>query len=250
MSAAWTPFGAAVVIVLSGSLFSGAAPAGAAPQARQSPTGPMDAPQPTASPIERLSPGQFRIGNIRIDTGKREITVNGVVNEARTLEFIAGTKNGFKNYESALELDTNAVNFNLALILLGLDPAHAVVPKIHLDPTPPKGDAVDVFVEWDENGKRRSIRGEELVYNEETKKTLPQGPWVYTGSAFVARANRYLADVDGTLIGFVHSPSTIIENPAPLVGPYGANQINPALNLKPGTPVRLTVRALGPAPSK
>jgi hypothetical protein len=246
MSAARRYVGATPGLVLAVATLMAAAP----PQARQAPTGPLDKPQPIASPIERVSPGQFRVGNIRIDTGKREITVNGVVNDARTLEFIAGTKGGFKNYESALELDTNAVNFNLALILLGLDPARAVVPKMHLDPTTPKGDPVEVWVEWEENGRRRLVRGEELVYNEETKKTIPEGPWVYTGSAFVARANRYLADVDGTLIGFVHSPSTIIENPAPLVGPYGANQINPALNLKPGTPVRVTVRALGPPPTK
>ena len=238
--------GTVAALALAGVALLAAAP----PQGRQSPTGPMDNPQPTASPIERLSPGLFRIGNIRIDTGKREIAVNGVVNDARILEFVAGTKGGFKNYETALELDTNAINFNLALILLGLDSARAVLPKMHLDPTPPKGDPVDVLVEWEENGRRRSIRGEELVYNEETKKTLPVGPWVYTGSAFVARANRYMADVDGTLIGFVHSPSTIIENPAPLVGSYGANQINPALNLKPGAAIRVIVRALGPAPSK
>ena len=104
--------GAAAAFFLAGATLVGAAP----PQA-QSPTGPMDKPQPAASPIERLSPGLFRIGNIRIDTSKREISVNGVVNEARTLEFIAGTKGGFKNYETALELDTNAINFNLALIL-------------------------------------------------------------------------------------------------------------------------------------
>src|SRR5688572_13346036 len=157
--------GAAAVFLLGATLVS------AAPPQAQSPTGPMDKPQPAASPIERLSPGLFRIGNIRIDTGKREISVNGVVNEARTLEFIAGTKGGFKNYESALELDTNAINFNLALILLGLDSARAVPPKRHLDPDPPKGDPVDVFIEWQENGRPRVIRAEELVYNEEAKQT-------------------------------------------------------------------------------
>jgi hypothetical protein len=236
----------AVAVFLFATALVGAAPQ----QAGQSPTGPLDKPQPAASPIERLSPGLFRIGNIRIDTGKREISVNGVVNDARTLEFIAGTKGGFKNYETALELDTNAINFNLALILLGLDSARAVPPRRHLDPDPPKGDPVDVFIEWQDNGRARVVRAEELVYNEETKRTLPEGPWVYTGSLFVARANRYMADVDGTLIGFVHSPSTIIENPARLVGGYGASQINPALNLKPGMAVKVTIRSIGPAPSK
>jgi len=71
--------------------------------------------------------------------------VRGTVTEAKTLEFIASTKGGFKGYESALELDTNAISFNLALILIGLDREHAVHPRRHFDPIPPKGDPVEIL---------------------------------------------------------------------------------------------------------
>jgi hypothetical protein len=194
--------------------------------------------------VERLGPSLFRVGTVRVDTAKKEISVRGEVTAARTLEFIASTKGGFKGYESALELDTTAISFNLALILIGLDREHAVHPRFHFDPIPPKGDPVEIWVEWDENGTTRKIRAEQLVYNERTQHTIPEGPWVYTGSVFVEQVHAYLADIEGSLIGFVHTPSPILENPTAVMGPYGANRPNPALNLKAGTAVTLTVRAL------
>lgn len=204
----------------------------------------VDPTRPSA-PIERLAADRLRVGHILIDTSKKEIVVPGTVNEALTLEFVANPKGGFKAYESALELDTDGVNFNLALILLGLDPARAVPAKMHLDVTPPQGDPVEVWVAWEEGGRQVRVRAEQLIYNTQTKQTLSEGPWVYTGSVFSAQNNAYLADLEGSLIGFVHTPAPIIESPRPLnPGDYGANRLNPNLNLKPGMRITLTVRAL------
>ena len=201
-------------------------------------------PPKAPSPIERLGPDQLRVGNVRIDTAKKEVSVRGTVNDVLNLEFIATTKNGVKSYESAMELDTNAINFNLGLLLIGLDPARSVPSKQHFDPNPPQGDPVEIWVSWDEAGKPRRIRGEQVVLDRESKRTLPEGHWVYTGSVFVGDSNAYMADLDGALIGFVHTPSPVIENPRPVPGQYGNTILNPNLNWKPGTEVLLTVRAL------
>lgn len=233
------------LVVLGVVLWSAAAPAGAqqAPLSAPPPSGTQ--PPAASAPVTRLGDNLFRVGNVRVDLKKREISVPGKVNEAQVLEFIATTQGGFKSYESALELETNAVNFNTALILIGLDKANAVVPRQHFDPIPPAGDPVEIWVEWDATGGPRRVKAEQLVYNAETRQTLAEGPWVYTGSTFMAGTNAYMAEMDGTLIGFVHTPSPIIENPAPLTaGPFGANRLNPSLQLTPGTRVVLTVRAL------
>jgi hypothetical protein len=205
----------------------------------------IEVPPPSEpSPVERLGPDRFRIGSINIDTAKKEVSVPGVVNEVTTLEFLANTKGGFKAYESAIELDAHAINMNVALMLIGLDPTRSVLSKSHLDPVPPKGDPVEVWVEWND-GKPHRIRGESIVYNEVTKQTLSEGPWVYTGSRFSKDRNAYLADLDGVMIGFVHSPSPLIESPRPLnPGEYGATRFNPNLGLKPGTAVTLIVKSL------
>jgi hypothetical protein len=204
-----------------------------------------DNPPKTPSTIERLGPTTLRVGTLQIDTAKKELSVKGVVTDANILEFVAVTKGGFKGYESALELDTNAINFNLALILMGLDQAHAVGPKQHFDPASPQGDPVEIWVEWDGESGHKRVRAEELIYNTMSKRTLAPGPWVYTGSVFVEESKAYLADVEGSLIGFVHTPAPIIESPRP-VSPsnYGSDVLNPALNLKPGTQIQLIVRAV------
>lgn len=202
-------------------------------------------PPPTApAAIEKLSATVYRVGNVQIDTDRKEVTASGVVNDVQILEFIANTKGGYKAYESLIELDTNAIDFNVALILIGLDRARSVAPKFHFDPAVPQGDPVEITVSWDDRGKRRRVQAEELVYNEQSKKTLPEGPWVYTGSTFIQDSTAFVADLDGVLIGFIHSPAPLIEHPAPIVGNYPANQPNKKLGLKPGTKVELTVRAL------
>jgi len=208
------------------------------------PRSPFLGPAPAPAPVERLGPDQLRVGNIRIDMSRRELTVNGVVNEVQTLEFLANTKGGFKAYESALELDTNAVNFNVACLLIGLDSSRAVLPRFQFDPASPQGDPVDLFVEWDSEGTRRRVRAEELLYNRQTKTVMAEGPWVYTGSVFVAQGNRYMAEAEGTIVGFMHNASPIVENPRTGVGTYGDTIINPDLKLKAGTAVQMVLRAL------
>lgn len=196
-----------------------------------------------ASPIERLGPNLLRIDTLTVDTEKKVVTVKGFVNDVNILEFIANPRNGAKAYESALTLDTTGVNFNLAMILIGLDPARSTPSTKHLDPTPPKGDPVEMLVEWEDGGTKRSVRAEELVWNNDTKRTLSPGPWVYTGSVFVKEGNAYLADLQGSLIGFVHTPAPVIESPRPLLpGDYGASVLNPALKLKAGTPIVMIIR--------
>jgi hypothetical protein len=201
-------------------------------------------PPRTPAPVERLGDNLLRVGNIRIDTKAREISLPGKVNDVTALEFVATAKGGVKAYESALELDTDAITFNLALLLIGLDRKNSVVPKMHFDPNPPKGDPVEIWIEWDAEGKRTRARGEELVYNETSNQTLLPDSWVYTGSQFMEHNNAYLADLEGTLIGFVHTPAPVIEHSGPIVGTYGANQLNKKLNLKPGTPITIRIRAL------
>ena len=204
-------------------------------------------PDLSLAPVQRLGPDLLRVGNIQVDTAKKEVSVRGVVNEVQVLEFLANTKGGLKAYESALELDTNAVNFNLALILIGLDPARAVPPRSKFDPVPPQGDPVAVWVEWNDGGRRRRISAAQILYHKDSGATVAEGPWIYTGSVFygdTGSSTSYAAELDGTLIGFMHTPSSIIDTASPILGDWGSTIINPSLNLKPGTEIVLIVQTL------
>jgi hypothetical protein len=184
---------------------------------------------------------------MRIDTAARELTVPATTNRVDILEFVANTRGGAKAYESALSVDADAIGFNTALLLLGLDPTHARVPTQRFDEVPPAGDPVWLTVEWTGPSGLQRVPVERLLYDKRTSTTMEEGPWVYTGSAFVPGTTRYMAALDGVLIGFIHSPSPIIENPrSGAVNGYGAVIYNPHLGLPPETPVLLRVSAVPP----
>lgn len=202
-------------------------------------------PPPTApAKVEKTGDSTLRIGAVRVDLAKKEVSVDGTINDVPVLEFIANTREGYKAYESAIETQTTAIDFNLGLILIGLDRDRAVRPRFHFDPLVPQGDPVEVSVSWTDGGVRRRVPADDLVYDMSSKKTLPRSQWVYTGSQFLPKSTAFLADLDGVLIGFVHTPAPLIERVEAVPGPYGAARVNPELNLKPGTTVTVTVRAL------
>jgi hypothetical protein len=193
--------------------------------------------------VDDLGNGQYRIGSIILDKTKGQFSVPGTVIELQQpnspIEFIAVSKGGVKRYEAIFELDTSAVNFNLACILIGLDASHATHPKYHFDPQALKGDAVEMFVSWEEEGKTRRVPVTDVL-------RVPGGAhvsdeWIYTGS-FFSPDGRYTAEVVGTLVGFVHDPESIIQHRSGLgLGNYGAVSVNPEVLPRPGTPVLLQV---------
>lgn len=202
--------------------------------------------RPPKSMVTKVRDGVFRVGTIEVDTLKKEMAVGGHVNDnVTTLEFVANTAGGVKAYESALTIDADGIMFNTALLLLGVDPARSRVPKQHFDPISPKGDPLEIWVAWNSLTGPKKVRIEQLLFDERSKTTMPEGPWVYTGSTF--QDGRYMADTDGVLIGFVHSPSPVIENPRKgAVGAYGSIVLNRNIGLLGAMKVVVTVKALTP----
>ena len=167
-------------------------------------------PPPQAAPVEKLSATTYRVGSMRIDTAKRELVIPGTIIASPTLEFVATTPGGMKAYESALTLDSNAITFNAALILLGFDPARSRPSAMQFDRRPPQGDPLEIEVEWRDNGRTQRVKAEELLYDQRTMKPLPEAQWVYTGSVFIdtgdGAGKKFLAELDGVLIAFMHGP--------------------------------------------
>lgn len=207
--------------------------------------------QPAAPPtIEKLGDGLLRVQNIKVDTKRREISVPGRINrdmtETTTLEFVANVAGHGKAYETPVAAETDAVAFNTALLLIGLDPKNARVPTMHFDPVPPAGDAVEVLIEWTKDGATRRAPIEDLLWDKRFGRPMARTPWVYTGSSFFE--GKFLAAMDGVLIGFVHSPAPIIENAGKgAVEAFGSVVFNTRLGLVPGDHLTLIVRAVAPA---
>lgn len=201
-----------------------------------------------AAGVEDLGGGRYRIGAIDIDQKAGRFTVPGTVldidTEAMPIEFLAVTKGALKAYEATLELDAEAVAFNVACLLIGLDPARATLPAYHFDPAVLEGDAVDLGVRWEADGEVHESPLGELLENR-------NGPvshdWVYVGSGFMANGS-YMAEYYGTLIGVVHDPESILQHRTGLgLGDYGAVTANPERMPSAGTAVVVTVSRRVPA---
>ena len=204
----------------------------------QQPPGPSE-------PVQKLGASLYRVGHVRVDAAARQVTAGGHINPVSTLEFVANTRGGLKAYESAVTLDTDAIDFNVALLLIGLDVTHSRAPVRHFDPTTPEGDRVTIAVEWDRGAEHVRVPAEQLLFDKVARQTVPTTAWVYTGSAILPDG-RYLANVDGVIIGFVHSPAPIIEHVSGAgVNRYGEIVLNPNLGLQADMPVMLTVQAVG-----
>lgn len=214
------------------------------PPAIPSQIAPEEPPPGKPAPIKKLGDNLVSIGSIIVDTAKKEVRVPGRMLRDQTMEFLATARMGMKSYESVMELDTNATSFNLALIMIGLQKSNAVVPQQHFDPTQAEGDPVEIWVEWGTGEDVRKVQAGELLYDLRTKSVPSLGAWVYTGST-VLPGGQYLAELDGVLIGFVHSPASIIENSTGSgLNAYGSIRLNPNLKIAPDTPLKMTIRAL------
>jgi hypothetical protein len=196
------------------------------------------------APIEKVGATQYRLGKVRVDTTKLEVSVSGKVNPSvMTLEFIANTQDGWRAYESAVSLDTDAITFNAALLLIGLDGSHVKgTPKFHFDPTAVTGDVVTISLECP-GGECARMPAERLMFDKQKNEAVSGGRWIYTGSSFVPDG-RFSADIGAVLIGFVHDPATVIEYSSGAgLGSYGQIVMNPNLGIPEGTAISLTVKA-------
>lgn len=196
--------------------------------------------------VQELGEEKFRIGAITVDRAKRVITVPGRMlpyEGGKAIEFFATMKQGFKAYESVVTLDANAFEFNLACILIGLDADRASEVSYHFDPEPVEGDRVSIRVSWQVGDQRIERDAVELIKLGEEKPASPAA-WVYTGSGFI-EGDRYLAQMDGVLIGLIHDPASIIEHREGLgLGNWGSVVIDPEIAPAGGQEIQLRVQGL------
>jgi hypothetical protein len=189
--------------------------------------------------VEERGHGRYRIGAIKIHRDRHRFAVRGVIlRDAPPLEFLAVTAGGEKAYESLVEVSATAHDFNLACILIGLNPDNGRPPRQHFDPEPAQGDPIDVRVSWIRDGTRIEVDAADLIQAGE--KTLPRAEWVYTGSRILPDG-RYLAALSGTAIGFVHHPATIIEHRSGFLGQFNLVSVNKRIAPVRGTRVTVTV---------
>lgn len=211
---------------------------------------PISEPDASKPVVKELGNGLYQIGVIELDKENARFRVPGkVVRREPPIEFLAVAKGGHRAYESLLEMDTDVVSFNLACILIGLDYEHATRPEYHFDPKLLIGDRVSVKVSWKKGDQLVSVDAYDLIKT--PGMTAESQEWIYTGSTFTENG-KYLALEDGSLLGVVHDPASIIELDKGLsLGAYGDGSVAGHAAPELGTLVWLTIEKLptkSPAP--
>jgi hypothetical protein len=190
--------------------------------------------------IKDLGDGRYQIGEILLDKSARRFTVPGrVIHLTGPIEYIAVAKGGMKEYESVFELNTSATEFQLACILIGFDDSKSEKPRYQFDERPAKGQAVDIEVSWEVDGKSVRVPAANTLL--EGDEPFDDHRWVYIGSN-TQNGGELTAEMIGSLIGIVHDPDAIIDHVRGAgIGAYGLVTANKGLLPPEVAPVTFSI---------
>ncbi len=153
--------------------------------------------------------------HLKIDLNNRIVEIEGYsgINEGWLEQIICLV--GKRVHESVLITEATPSHIHAALLLIGLEPGRPGWWKIDPDDPegrkwivePPTGAKVDITVEWtDKAGQQREVPIRQWVRDYHTHELLPDGPWIFGGSAMKADYTGkvgYLADRTGSIAGLV-----------------------------------------------
>ena len=159
--------------------------------------------QVAARDIRAFQPG------VGVDWACRAVYVDGqVVLRAGLLEFLACFAG--KEHESIVRLEASATHIYMALGLVGLESGHP--PRWDERRGrfgPPTGDLVDVSIEWEIDGDRRSAAGFQWLRECAYERTPIDRPWVFAGSRRLGDGT-LSADRSGEGIAVVDKPNSLL----------------------------------------
>jgi hypothetical protein len=190
------------------------------------------------SQIKRIADGVYKLGKLILDTNRNRIEIPGRVNLiAGVIEYLGCGQFG-KLHESVFVLDAEPVHLYLALLRLGLKPGDAV--RMRGDPRRPKGDELEITVEWEEKGVKRSMRAERFVLDVTTGKPMEETSWVFTGSRVIGGVLR--AQATKSIVATYRDPDALINNPLPGGADDTVYKVNSTLIPPKGTPIKMIIK--------
>lgn len=190
--------------------------------------------------ISKMDDGRLRLGDIIIDKKNQSASVQGVINMQEGLvEYLACAPYG-KLHESVLQLYVHPYYLHMAMLLIGLEPGNRPL-EYQGAAEKPVGEPVDIWISWkDGNGKLVKHRAEELLLVRDTP--MQQTPWIFTGSVF--NLDRFMAQVDGSIVAVYHDPVAILDHPLSTGNDDTIFFVNKKRVPAKGTPITFTVQKI------
>lgn len=176
---------------------------------------PFMAPAAQVAPIEKVSQGVYRIGEIIINKSEKSVSFPAHINMNKGLLEYVLVRNGGKTHESLLRTAIEPYSLQVALLLIGMEGTDKPL-DFQGAPEKPQGTAVTISLELQNAaGKMISLSPEEMCTKNVDNKFEPINnlTWIFTGS--VVRDGRFLAQTEGSMIALYHDPVALIDNSSP-----------------------------------
>jgi hypothetical protein len=162
---------------------------------------------PTTKPVGKLA-------HMQVDVPDKEIRVDCMAVKADyPLEFLVVQSNT-NEYEALASTDAKPSDLHLALLMLGLKPGE---PVRYSDSTkswlPPTGPPVQIWFEYDKDGKHQKVPAYRWMRDVKTKAAAPPFTWVFTGSKTLDDGS-YGGDATGFLVGVINNELSVLDVPA------------------------------------
>lgn len=200
--------------------------------------------------LQKVNENTYLLNDIEILTDKKTVSFPCKINMVEGLLEVALCTPKGKTHESLLVTGVTPVEFQTALMLLGLDPVNELPDDPELaDPLSPynsietPGDSVLVFIETELKGKTKRHRIEEFISDETTGKALKKSTWLFRG-AVTHKSGHVIIDPETTMIATYHDPFALMELNAKSKFNDELYYVNKSLGLTKGQAVKLIIQAI------
>lgn len=198
---------------------------------------------PPTPQAEKVGPDRYRVGVVMVDTTAKTLEFPARIGLRRgALEYLITPRDG-KTHETLLITDASALEFQVAALLLDLEPGGGV--RRQGDSQAPRGPEVELTVAWrrrDQTGTERSVRvaAETLVWDMKRRAPMGSGAWVLSG----IEANRFGAGDPLGLVAIYRDPDAVVNNRLPGGADDTTYKVNERVLPPTGVPVQVRLRVV------
>ncbi len=167
--------------------------------------------------LQQTGEHTYLLKDMEINTSDGTISIPCVINMSSGLIEVVLCRPEGKVHESLLTTNVTPLEFQTALLLLGLDPVNELSddPGFKSSEGPYKsmetpGDSVQIFLETVNNGESARRHLGAYIYNEQSKQPLQPSTWLFRGATTMIDG-RVVLDPEITLVATYHDPMALME---------------------------------------
>jgi hypothetical protein len=206
--------------------------------------------QETNDLLKKISEDIYLLNDLEINTSNRTVIIPCNVNMTSGLiEVLLCCPEG-KVHESLLTTRVSPLEFQTALLLLGLDPVNEIPddpskadPLSSYKTIETLGDSLLLFLETEKEGKVIREPIETFIRDERTKSSVSHVTWLFKG-AVTHQSGHVLVDPNVTIISTYIDPVSLMELNASSKFNDELFYVNEAAKLTKGQSVKLILQAL------